>query len=61
MTDEERVVRAIRQAQLILANYSERGSGELSATVDELVLILTSVDVIESTDRLEVVLGLRSS
>lgn len=61
MTDEERVVRAIRQAQLILANYSERGSGGLSTTVDELVLILTSVDVIESTDRLEVVLGLRSS
>lgn len=60
MTDQERVVRALKQAQLILANYRKRGSSELSATMDELVLILNNVDAIESTNRLEVELNLIS-
>jgi hypothetical protein len=59
VTDQERVVTAIRVAQLILARYIEHGPRDAEQTINELLAVLDRTDVVESVDRLEIELGLR--
>jgi hypothetical protein len=59
MTDQQRVVTAIRVAQLILARYIEPGPRDCEQTINELLAVLDRTDVVKSVDRLEVELGLR--
>ena len=59
MNDQQRVVYAVREAQLILARFIEPGPRDPDKTINELLAVLDRNDVVESVDRLEVELGLR--
>ena len=59
MNDQERVVYAIREAQLILAQHIEPGPQDAEKTINDLLSVLDRNDVVEAVDRLEVELGLR--
>lgn len=60
MTDQQLIVRAIREVQLILAGYVEPGPRDAEKTINDLLSILDRNDVVEAVDRQEVELGLRS-
>lgn len=60
MTDQQIMVRAIREAQLILAGYVEPGPQNADKTINELLFILDRNDVVEAVDRQEVECSLRS-
>ena len=59
MTDQELIVRAIREAQFILAGYVEPGIRDPAKTIDQLLRILNQSDLVEAADRVEGLLGLR--
>jgi hypothetical protein len=59
VNDQERILYAIREAQLILAQYTEPGPRDADETINQLLAVLDHNDVVESVDRLEVELGLR--
>ena len=59
MTDEELMIYALREAQLILAEHIERGSRDPEETVTQLMDIIDREDVAAATVRLCIVYGLR--
>ena len=59
LTDEELTLYAIREAQLILADYIQPGSRDAEKTMQQLIDVLDRNDVVEAVDRLEDVSGLR--
>jgi len=59
MTDEELILRAMRNAQLLLAEHIERGPSDAEQTITELLEILDRRDVVAATDRLCREYGLR--
>ena len=59
MTDAELIVRAVREAQLLLAGYLEPGHRDCEATINRLLAILDRNDLVAAIDRLEGELGLR--
>jgi hypothetical protein len=59
MTDEELMIYALREAQLILAEHIERGSRDPEGTVTQLMDIIDREDVAAATVRLCLVYGLR--
>jgi hypothetical protein len=61
MTDEELIVRAMRNAQLLLAEHIERGPSDAGEAITQLLEILDRQDVIAATDRLCREYGLRPS
>ena len=60
MTDQELLVRAVREAQIVLAGYVEPGPRDAERTVNKLLMILDRTELIVATDRLEGELGLHS-
>ena len=61
MTDSEKILRAVRKAQLILSRYIEPGNSRIDReqTINDLLSILDRSDLVEAADRLEAQLGLR--
>jgi len=59
LTDEELTLYAIREAQLILADYILPGSRNAERTVQQLLDVLDRDDVVEAVDRLEALNGER--
>jgi hypothetical protein len=59
LSDEELTVYAIREAQLILADYIEPGTRNAEKTIQDLLDVLDRNDVVEAVDRLEDATGLR--
>jgi hypothetical protein len=59
LSDEELVLFAIREAQLILADYIQPGSLDCAKTINDLLSVLDRSDVVEAVDRLEAGVGLR--
>ena len=52
MTDEELLVYAMREAQLVLARHIERSPGDAEETVTLLLEVLDRQDVVAATNRL---------
>jgi len=52
MTDEELIVYAMREAQLVLAQHIERSPQDAEETIALLLEILDRQDVVTATDRL---------
>ena len=59
MTDEELILRAMRNAQLLLAEHIERGPPDAEEAITQLLEILDRQDVVAATDRLCREYGLR--
>jgi hypothetical protein len=59
MTDQELLIQAVREAQLILARQVEPGDRDAKDTIDELLSVLDRSDLVAAVDRLEGALGLR--
>jgi hypothetical protein len=59
LSDEELTVYAIREAQLILADYIEPGTRNAEKTIQDLLDVLDRNEVVEAVDRLEDATGLR--
>ncbi len=59
MTDEELIVYAMREAQLVLAQHIERSPQDAEETIALLLEILDRQDVVNATDRLCRGYGLR--
>ena len=59
MTDEELIVRAMRDAQLLLAEHIERGPTDAEEAITQLLEILDRQDVVAATNRLCREYGLR--
>ena len=59
MTDQELLINAVREAQLILARYIEPGARDAKDTIDKLLSVLDRSDLVAAVDRLEGALGLR--
>lgn len=61
MTDSETILRAVREAQLILARYNEPGNTrtDREQTINNLSSILDHSDLVKAADRLEALLGLQ--
>lgn len=59
MSDQEMIIRAVREAQMVLAGYVEPGRRDCEATINRLLAILDRSDLVEATDRVEGALGLR--
>jgi hypothetical protein len=59
MTDEELMIYALREAQLILAAHIELSSRDPEETVTQLMDIIDREDVAAATGRLCLVYGLR--
>lgn len=59
MNDQQLVVYALREAQLILARHIEPGPRDAEKTINDLLAVLDRNDIVESVDRLEVELELR--
>ena len=59
MADEELIVRAMRDAQLLLAEHIERGPSDAEEALTQLLEILDRQDLVEATDRLCQEYGLR--
>ena len=59
MTDEELIVRAMRNAQLLLAEHIERGPSDAGEAITQLLDILDRQDVVAATNRLCREYGLR--
>jgi hypothetical protein len=60
MTDEEVIVRAMRDAQLLLAHHIERGPLDPEEAITRLLEVLDRQDVVAATDRLCGEYGLRT-
>lgn len=60
MNDQQRLVRVVREAQVILTRSIERGPKNATQTVIDLLAIIDRKDVVEAVDRLEVEAGLGS-
>jgi hypothetical protein len=58
-TDEELIVRAMRDAQLLLAEHIERGPTDAEEAITQLLEILDRQDVVAATNRLCCEYGLR--
>ncbi len=58
-TDEELIVRAMRDAQLLLAEHIERGPTDAEEAITQLLEILDRQDVVAATNRLCREYGLR--
>jgi hypothetical protein len=52
MTDEELIVYAMREAQLVLAQHIERSPGDAEETITLLLEVLDRQDVVAATNRL---------
>src|SRR5947209_5047837 len=61
VTDEELVVRAMRDAQSLIAEHIERGPFDAEQAITELMEVLDRQDVVAATDRLCNQFGLRPS
>jgi hypothetical protein len=59
MTDEELLIYAMREAQLVLAQHIDRGPRDAEETIAQLLEILDRQDVVKATDRLCRGYGLR--
>ena len=59
MTDSEIILRAVQQAQTILACYIEPGLRNLEKTINELLEVLDRDELVSAVDRLEAAMGLR--
>jgi hypothetical protein len=59
LSDDELVIYAIREAQLILADYIQPGQRDSAKTINELLSVLDRNDVVEAVDRLEAGTGAR--
>jgi hypothetical protein len=59
LSDEKLVVFAIREAQLILADYIQPGPRDCEKTINDLLSVLDRSDVVEAVDRPEAGVGLR--
>ena len=59
MSDQQLVVYAMREAQLILSDYTQPGHGNDKQTIVNLMTLLNRRDVVEAVDRLEVISGMR--
>jgi hypothetical protein len=59
LSDDELVLYAIREAQLILADYIQPGQHDSAKTINELLSVLDRKDVVEAVDRLEAGIGMR--
>lgn len=59
VTDEEFIVRAVRDAQLLLAEHIERGPTDAEEAIGQLLEILDRADVVAATNRLCYEYGLR--
>ena len=60
-TDEELIVRAMRDAQLVIAEHIERGPFDAEQAITELMEVIDRQDVIAATNRLCDEFGLRPS
>ena len=58
-TDEELIVRAMRDAQLLLAEHIERGPADAEEAITQLLEIIDRQDVVAATNRLCREYGLR--
>jgi hypothetical protein len=58
-TDEELIVHAMRDAQLLLAEHIERGPTDAEEAITQLLEILDRQDVVAATNRLCREYGLR--
>jgi hypothetical protein len=61
ITDEELIVRAMRDAQLLIAEHIERGPIDAEQAITELMEVIDRQDVIAATNRLCEEFGLRPS
>lgn len=59
MSDQEMIIRAVREAQMVLAGYVGPGHRDCEATNNRLLAILDRSDIVAATDRVEDALGLR--
>lgn len=59
MTDEELLIYAMREAQLVLAQHIDRGPRDAEETIAQLLEILDRQDVVKATERLCRGYGLR--
>ncbi|MDB5621063.1 hypothetical protein [Tardiphaga sp.] len=59
LSDEELALMALREAQLILADYIQPGTRDPAKTINELLAVLDRNDVVEAVDRLEDGTGMR--
>lgn len=53
LSDEELTIMALREAQLILADYVQPGPRDSAKTIQQLLQVLDRDDVVEAVDRLE--------
>jgi len=61
ITDEELIVRAMRDAQSLLAEHIERGPYDAEQAITELLEVIDRPDIVEATNRLCSEFGLRPS
>jgi hypothetical protein len=61
ITDEELIVRAMRDAQLLIAEHIERGPIGAEQAITELMEVIDRPDIIAATNRLCEEFGLRPS
>jgi hypothetical protein len=59
MTDEELLIYAMREAQLVLAQHIDRSPRDAEETIAQLLEILDRQDVVKATERLCRGYGLR--
>jgi hypothetical protein len=59
LSDQELTLCAIREAQLILADYVHPGPRDCEKTINALLSVLDRDDVVEAVDRLEAGTGMR--
>ena len=59
VTDEELIVRAMRDAQSLLAEHIERGPFDAEQAITELLEVIDRQDVVAATNRLCNQFGLR--
>jgi hypothetical protein len=61
ITDEELIVRAMRDAQSLLAEHIERGPFDAEQAITELLEVIDRQDIVAATNRLCDQFGLRPS
>jgi hypothetical protein len=61
ITDEELIVRAMRDAQSLLAEHIERGPFDAEQAITELMEVIDRQDIVAATNRLCDQFGLRPS
>jgi hypothetical protein len=61
VTDEELIVQAMRDAQLLLAEHIERGPTDAEEAISQLLEVLDRQDIVAATNRLCHDYGLRPS